>query len=429
MHSPKTEKDDSMGSDRPIIKSLLTRILIPAIIIITGVATAFVLLKTRPEPQTAPPMRTARLIETTMFSPVSHRIEIESMGLVKAKSLIQLKPRISGQITEVSDKLIPGKTFMKGDLIYHIDPTDYELALLSQEANYQQAEATYMIEKGQQAIAKADYEMTGQTLTGPGLDLVLRKPQLMQAEAVASSAKAQLQAAKLNLERTAVTAPFDGLILDKNESVGSIVNSSTTLATLADCSEFWIELTIPVRDTRWIESVGTNDSLPAKVIVYDEIAWGKGVTREGKLISLCNHVDVNSKMAKVIVSIDDPLALRPENQGKPKLILGAFVRAKIEGTTLDDVVVMSRDYLRLNNTVWTLDGENRLKFKDAEVIYSGAENVVIRGEFLPNTRVITSNLSVPVEGMLLRFDPPGSETDSPRLRPGKPASINRRSVR
>jgi RND family efflux transporter MFP subunit len=422
MHPSKIEKDDVMETAKSNGNPLLTRILIPALITIGGIVTAFVFLSTKPEPETAPPVRTARLVETIILSPVSHRIEIEAMGLVKAKSSIQLKPRISGQIAEVSATLIPGQTFKKGELTYRIDPTDYELALLSQQANYQQAEATYLIEKGQQAIAKADYEMTGQTLTGAGLDLVLRKPQLMQAEAIASNAKAQLKVAELNLGRTKITAPFDGLILEKSESVGSIVNNSTTLATLADCTEFWIELAIPVRDTRWI---GAEASEPPKVMVYDEVAWGKGVYREGKLVSLSNHVNEDSKMATVTVSIDDPLALRPENQGKPKLILGAFIRAKIEGKELDNVLVLNRDYLRLDNTVWTLDRENRLKFRDVEVIYSGPDTVVIQGEFAPDTKIVTSNLSVPVEGMLLRYDDPEQGSAIPRLQSGESASTNR----
>ena len=419
MSTPESTSDPEIKSGIDQKRPLLTRIVIPAIVTAVGVGIAFFFMTTKPEPATAPHPRTARLVETTTVSPTTHRIEIEAMGLVQAKSIIQLKPRISGQIVGESSHLVPGKTVMEGHMIYRIDPSDYELTLQSQEAGYQQARALYMIEEGQQSVAKADYEMTGQTLSGAALDLVLRKPQLMQAEANERSTEAQLEIAKLNLSRTEIAAPFNALILSKTESIGSIVNTGSTLATLADCSEFWVELEIPVRDTRWIAS---EDEIHGedgrKVRIYDELAWGKGVYRDGVLVSLSNHVDPESKMAKATVSVSDPLALLPENQGKPRLMLGAFVRASIEGRELDDVVVLKRDYLRLDNIVWTLGEENRLKFTKVEVEYSGVDNVVLSGSLAPDTRIVTSNLSVPIEGMLLRYensaDPSVSKETNPQ---------------
>ena len=390
------------------------RVVLPAIITVMGVTIALFFITHRPEPEIAPPARTARLVEVTEVAPTNQQIEIEAMGIIEAKSEIQLKPRVSGQILEESNELIPGRTFRKGEMLFHIDRSDYELALQTQEANNQQAQASYLIEQGQQAVAKADYEMTGQHLSGSALDLVLRKPQLMQAQATAQSASAQLEVAKLNLSRTEIVAPFDALILSKSETVGSIVYTSSTLATLADCSEFWVELEIPVRDTRWIDTEAVEDeNRHVTVEIYDELGWGKGVSREGELISMSHHVDDSSKMVKVTVSVRDPLALQPENQGKPKLMLGAFVRAKIQGRSLENVLVIRRDYLRLDNTVWTLNDEGRLVFTPVDVMYAGAENVILSGTFDAETKIVTSNLSVPVEGMLLRYEDGEIPTSTP----------------
>ena len=407
--TPAPDFEPGIDKRRPV----LMRIILPAVITAAGIGIAFFFLTTRPEPAVSPPERTARLVEVTHVSPTDHRIEIEAMGVVEAKSEIQLKPRVSGQILEESDELIPGRTFKKDAMLFRIDRSDYELALQTQEANDQQAQASYLIEQGQQTVAKADYEMTGQTLTGSALDLVLRKPQLMQAEATAQSANAQLEVAKLNLSRTEIVAPFDALILSKSETVGSIVNTSSTLATLADCSEFWVELEIPVRDTRWIDTEAVEDeNQHVSVEIYDELGWGKGVSREGELISMSHHVDDSSKMVNVTVAVKDPLSLLPENQDEPKLMLGAFIRAKIQGKELHDVIVLKRDYLRLDNIVWTLDDQNRLVFTPVDLEYSGAENVVLSGSFDSKTKIVTSNLSVPVEGMLLRYEEPVADATS-----------------
>lgn len=401
MDASSKETDNPRSS---FIYTLTTRLVLPVFIIAVGVTTAVVLNKTKPQSRMAPPIRIARLVETIKVSTTTHQITIEAMGLVEAKTLISLKARVSGEIQDTADNLIPGNTFEKGDLLYQIDPTDYELALAEQEANYQQSQASFMIEQGQQVIAREDYEMTDQTLSGLDLDLVLRKPQLIQAKATTARAKAQLDAATLDLNRTKVVSPFRALLVEKSESPGSIINTNTVLATLVECQEFWIELSVPVRDMKWIEERRQATNAPVRVHIYDELAWGKDVYRDGEVISLSNNVDANSKMAKVIVSIKDPLSLTPENAKKPKLMLGAFVQAEIEAKKLKDVLVLNRDYLRLNDTVWTLDANSRLVIHDVEIIYKGPENVIIRNGFEAGTTVVTSNLSVPVEGMLLRSE-------------------------
>lgn len=378
---------------------LFGRILIPALITVAGVLLAMLLFKTKPVTETAAPVRTARLVEAISIKPVSYQVEIEGMGIVEAREQTELKSRVSGEIIQLADDLIPGNYFPKGSLLFTIDPADYKLAVAVQTANVQQAEANMKLELGQQKIAQTDYEITGNSLEGSELDLVLRKPQLLQAQSTLASAQAALDSAKLNLDRTQVRAPFEALILEKNSSLGSVVTSSTTLATLVDASEFWVELSIPVSDVQWITE---NDKM--EVSISDQLAWGPGVYRQGHVVGLSRKVDSSSRMAKVVVSVEDPLAIHAENKDKPALLVGSFVKGVIKGKQLDHVLVVSRDYLRQGDILWTLGKENRLVFTHAHVLFRGAEHVVIKYDSNDELRVVTSNLSVPVEGMLLRFD-------------------------
>ena len=60
-----------------------------------------------------------------------------------------------------------------------------------------------------------------------------------------------------------------------------------------------------------------------------------------RLQRLVGELDANARLARVLVSVEDPLALQSE-AGAPSLILGAFVRTAIEGRALDDVVRLDR---------------------------------------------------------------------------------------
>jgi len=411
--TPPEAQQDKPGS---IFKIIITRVMVPGLITLAGVLIAFTLFKTRPVTETAPPKRTARLVETILVSPSSYTVEIEAMGLVEAKNQIDLRSRVSGEIISISEQLIPGHTLSKDDILFKVDPSDYELLVTAQEASFQQAKANLMLEKGQQLIAKTDYELTQNVLQGDELDLVLRKPQLLQAEASIKAAEASLNSAKLNLSRTEIKAPFDALVMERTASLGTVINTSTNLATLADSSEFWVELTIPVRDSVWIglSEHPSNDDTPIEVTIIDQLAWKKGQFRNGKVVGLSREVDSGSRMAKVVVGVKDPLALDASNMGKPSLLLGSFVRGIIKGKELDDVFVVRRDYLRQGDILWTVDEDSRLEFHEVDVLYSGTENVVIKNDFDSELRVVTSNLPVPVEGMLVRYEGgPGVGPTSP----------------
>ncbi len=76
--------------------------------------------------------------------------------------------------------------------------------------------------------------------------------------------------------------------------------------------------------------------------------------RTGEVIRLAADVEEKGRMAAVYVAIKDPLCLLAENRNKPKILLGSFVQADIEGTELNSVVSINRDYLRENDSIWLM---------------------------------------------------------------------------
>jgi hypothetical protein len=113
-------------------------------------------------------------------------------------------------------------------------------------------------------------------------------------------------------------------------------------------------------------------------------------------------------MAELIVAIDDPLARKPENQGKPRLLLGSFLRAIGEGRVVEGAVALDRAYLHDHDTVWVMTPENRLEVRPVTVAWRGAEQVLISAGLAAGDRVITTPLAVVAPGMEVRLaDDPG----------------------
>ncbi len=107
-------------------------------------------------------------------------------------------------------------------------------------------------------------------------------------------------------------------------------------------------------------------------------------------------------MARVLISVPDPLAYRPENKSLPPLMIGTFVEVRIEAGEIPDVVQLNRDYLRANNTVWVVQDET-LAIRPVKIVFEDAGHAYISDGLNHRDRVVTTNLSSVRDGASLRL--------------------------
>ncbi len=386
---------------------LLFSNLLPIVVLLVGFLIAATLMRTKPSAERRPPERQARLVETTQIRPSTQQIVIPAMGRVTASKSVPLRPRVTGEVTEVSENFIPGGVFQAGDMILQVDPTDYEIEVLRRKAEVARAKSSLRLEMGQQYIAQQDFELLGENISEEDAEYVLRQPQLESAEAQLRVAEVQLEDAELNLRRTTIRSPFNAISLTRNANIGTLVNPNTTLTEIAGIDEFWVELEVPVDALQWINIPKTTMEPGSMVRLYDEAAWGQDVFREARVLRLTGEVNTQSRMATLLVSVADPLSFQPENAGKPELLLNSYVRAEIMGRSLDRVISIKRENLHEGDTIWTINSEGRLEIDPVNVIYRGPEDILIRMPGASNLQLITTNLTTPVEGMALRTDTGG----------------------
>ena len=375
------------------------KVLLPIIVLAVGVVTAVILLKTGPkaEKQTRTPQ--ARLVSVIPVNLESHSVELSCLGNVRAKQMVVVASaglrdhRLSG------GRARAGTVVREGDLLFQIDPTDYEIQVAARQADLNRAIATLTLEMGQQEVARQDYALTRQNLSGAELDLVLRGPQLRQAQANVEAAEAQLQAARIQLKRTSIQSPFDAVILRIPESEGTLVSTASVLTEIAGISSFWVELALPPKDVKWIQT-GDNGS---SIRFLDELSWGTATHRTGKVVNISPQQQAQSQTMTVIAEIEDPLNLLDENSTDPEVHLDSIIRAEISGRTLSGVVRLPRSLLQKNDIVYLATAEDTLEFRAVDVAFRGPDYVLIEGGLKDGERVITSVLASPVEGMKLRY--------------------------
>jgi len=389
--------------------NIIFRLIIVLVVIAGAVGISYYWISNPPTTERRPPKPESVLVTVEKVSRQAERALLKTLGTVIPAKQIQLAARITGQVTEVNGSFVPGGIFKANEVILQIDKEDYELAVAQQSANLTQAQADVRIEMGQQEVARSEYELLMGDVEAGDLDLLLRKPQLEARKAAVAIAEAALERAELNLDRTTIYAPFNAVVIDRNVELGAYVSPGNPLATLADTDLFWVEVSIPAGELRWIQAGEKEGEAASTVRVYDAAAWGEGVYREGYVQQVLPDIEVEGRMARVLVAVTDPLALNTEESKGAALRLNAFVRVIIEGTEIPGVVRIPRAALRENNTVWVMTAEKTLDIRDVEIVWSSEDEVFISGGMGDGELLVTSDMATPVQGTLLRTSPVSGE--------------------
>ncbi len=106
-------------------------------------------------------------------------------------------------------------------------------------------------------------------------------------------------------------------------------------------------------------------------------------------------------MVTVIASVAAPYA---QSETKPPLAVGLFVDAEIIGSSFDRIAILPRSALRANQQVYVIDGNNRLRSRDVEILRIAEDDVFISGGLSQGDRVCISSLDSAVEGMRIRLE-------------------------
>jgi len=212
-----------------------------------------------------------------------------------------------------------------------------------------------------------------------------------------SAAEAAVQRAKLELQRTSVHAPFDAQILRRSVNVGSQVAPGQELARLVGIEEYWIMASVPVRSLNWIEFPET-DGQGSAVTLQNPGTWPAGTRRRGQVSRLIGTLDQQSRLARVLITVADPLAQKID---APPLILDSLIETQIEGRPIENVVRVSREYVREGDTIWVMQ-ENKLAIRNVDIVFRDAEYAYVRQGLEDGDEVVTTTLATVAEGIGLR---------------------------
>ncbi|MFO7752634.1 MAG: efflux RND transporter periplasmic adaptor subunit [Desulfobacteraceae bacterium] len=380
---------------------VVIRILVCAALITAGIASYFYFVNNRPQVKKQMEREVPHVyVETLEIEQTDALVIVDAMGTVSPSREILLKPSVGGTVTSVSDNFYPGGIVKKGDLLVTIDRKDYLTALKKAKSALEKAEADLEQEQGRQKSAGKELEYFENSGMGEVKDkaLALRKPELDKVRAEVAAAEADLEQARIDLSRTRIKAPFNAIITETDVNEGSYVSSQQELATLHGTDTYWITASVAPDRLDALESFGGNGTKAVITSRSRDHRWtGRVKGKTGRTVE-------SSRMAEILIEVKDPLGIET---GGPALLTDEYVTMELIAGERRDVIALPRKYVHDNRHVWILK-DGRLDIRRIQPFWKNTENVLIdRDNVMPGEELITSDISIPVQGMPVKRKPSG----------------------
>lgn len=368
--------------------------------------------------------------------------------------------QVAGEVEYVHPELKKGALLKAGTEIIRISTADYELAIAKAEADLRANEARITeiavsekntrqilaIEKRRLELQVTELErqralLKRGTVSQTAFDQAMRDTldqrkevqtlennlrllptqRTVETEQLAVF-KAAFESAKLNLIRTGIRLPFDVRVAAVDVEVGRYAQVGQSLATADGVAVAEVEAQMPIVQFRnmagavigGIVPQGMSPGINAGTIpdLVKRMGFavtvrlndgGQGVEWPARFARISDTIDPKTRTLGIIAAVDGPYTQAVPGR-KPPLAKGLFVEVELRARAQSDQLVVPRSALG-DGTLLIANNENRLEIRPVTVTLRQGDLVSISEGLKPGERVVVSDVSPAIPGMLLNTTP------------------------
>jgi membrane fusion protein (multidrug efflux system) len=297
---------------------------------------------------------------------------------------VEVRARVGGIV--LKRRYQEGGPVKEGQPLFQIDPEPVRARLASaraevavakarlEEARRQRDRVLPLFEKNAVSQSRRDEAVSGFEV----------------AQATLAAAQSAQRMAELDLEYTDVRAPISGLSSREVLSEGSLVSTeqaNSLLTKIVQVDPLYVEFSVPESEAAMIRASlapANKTNAPTVRLILEN---GQEYPETAKVTFVDNAVDVNSGTVRVRAVLKNPEA---------QLIPGQFIRARVDGVMLSNVVAVPRKAVMSSaqgQFIWIVNGEQKVEFRPVQLGRSMGNNIIITEGLAPGDRYI-------VEGVL-----------------------------
>ncbi len=266
---------------------------------------------------------------------------VTASGGLQPVETVEVSSQISGLITEVP---VDYNSVVKaGDVLARLDPATYQSRLASAEAELANTRANHRLVALNAERIKALHERN--LVSQQELDQSIA--QLAQADAQLQIRTAAVETAKVDLARCIITAPIDGIVLDRPAIAGKTVSASTSAPILFvlvnDLRQMQIQAAVSEADISNIREGQpvnfTVDAYPGQSFRGEVRQIRNAPTREQNVVSYTTVIDVRNDDLRLKPGMTADVAIVIQERNDVLLLANAALRARVPDELVLPVIV------------------------------------------------------------------------------------------
>ncbi len=376
------------------------------------------IISQRPEPEVRPEAAPGYTVEVVSVERRDYQERILGYGVVQSTQSVTLAAQVAGKVVEAPEGLRVGAHIEAGQLLTRIEEETYAAELARRRALLEQARADrrrlteeqenlrQRIDVGREDLRLAEREVrrqeellksgatsqrsleTAQTQLQVSRRLLLeaenlqlqRKWELARVETTIQAHEAEVEMARLDLERCQIRAPWSGMVAERRVEPGQLTSLGTNLWRLIEVSRVEIPVQVPASQITSL-AVGRRAEI--------ELPAAGGPQWLGRVIRISPEVDPVNRTAVAYLEVENDPSTFP-------LLPGELIEAEIEGRLFPDVMVIPRRAL--------IDGLAYVKVEDRaarrvpKALAAFGDDLLVESGLAPGELLILTNLEMLQEG-------------------------------
>lgn len=309
----------------------------------------------------------APTVQVVVPTPAVYAHRLDLTGTVTLNRKVTVLSEVVGRVIWVSPDFANGGSVSAGEVFVRIDPREFEIEVDSTEMAVAGARARLQLAQGS---------------AGPDSALLIA-----EAEAELGQAEAALSLAKLMLERTEISLPFDARVMTSELEVGDLVGPPEAVGKLSVLGVVYRPAALQVRVPTRVEDLASLDPAIGRRARVRTVSG----TYDAELVRVSSVVALESRLAGAYLKFSEDV---PQDQLP---VPGTFAEVTIFGPERDDVFMLPEAATREYDSIWIVQ-EGVLRALNPKTVGRSTDGWIVEA-FEAGEGVVVSVLAGAREGL------------------------------